>query len=61
MNGAVLGVPNGAPLRLRVERQLGYKHAKYIRRIEAVEHFADIEGGKGGYWPDRGYEWYAGI
>jgi DMSO/TMAO reductase YedYZ molybdopterin-dependent catalytic subunit len=61
MNGEVLSVPHGAPLRLRVERQLGYKHAKYIRRIEAVESFEHIEGGKGGYWPDRGYEWYAGI
>jgi len=61
MNGEVLGVPHGAPLRLRVERQLGYKQAKYIRRIEAVESFDDIQGGNGGYWPDRGYAWYAGI
>lgn len=61
MNGQILPVPYGAPLRLRVERQLGYKHAKYIRRIEAVESFAHIGRGKGGYWPDRGYEWYAGI
>ena len=61
MNVETLPVPHGAPLRLRVERQLGYKHAKYIRRIEAVESFADIGGGKGGYWEDRGYEWYAGI
>ena len=61
MNGEVLPVPHGAPLRLRVERQLGYKHAKYIRRIEVVESFAHIGGGKGGYWEDRGYEWYAGI
>ncbi len=61
MNGEVLGVPHGAPLRLRVERQLGYKHAKYIRRIEAVASFDHIEGGQGGYWEDRGYEWYAGI
>lgn len=61
MNGERLRVPHGAPLRLRVERQLGYKQAKYIRRIEAVESFADIQGGNGGYWPDRGYEWYAGI
>jgi len=61
MNGETLPVPHGAPLRLRVERQLGYKHAKYIRRIEAVESFAHIGGGKGGYWEDRGYEWFAGI
>ena len=61
MNGEVLPVPHGAPLRLRVERQIGYKHAKYIKRIEAVASFADIGGGKGGYWEDRGYEWFAGI
>lgn len=61
MNGETLPVPYGAPLRLRVERQLGYKHAKYIKRIEAVESFAHLGGGKGGYWEDRGYEWFAGI
>jgi DMSO/TMAO reductase YedYZ molybdopterin-dependent catalytic subunit len=61
MNGETLPVPHGAPLRLRVERQLGYKHAKYIRRIEVVESFAHLGKGKGGYWEDRGYEWYAGI
>jgi DMSO/TMAO reductase YedYZ molybdopterin-dependent catalytic subunit len=61
MNGAPLSIAHGAPLRLRVERQLGYKHAKYIRRIEAVSDFAHISGGKGGFWEDRGYEWYAGI
>jgi len=61
LNGRDLPVPNGAPLRLRVERQLGYKMAKYVMRIEAVESFDDIAGGKGGYWEDRGYEWYAGI
>ena len=61
MNGETLPVPHGAPLRLRVERQLGYKQAKYIRRIEVVESFAHIGGGKGGYWEDRGYEWFAAI
>ena len=61
MNGAVLPVANGAPVRLRVERQLGYKHAKYVMRIELVESFAHIGGGKGGYWEDEGYQWYAGI
>ncbi len=61
MNGAALSVPHGAPVRLRVERQLGYKHAKYVQRIEAVSSFAMIERGRGGFWEDRGYEWYAGI
>ena len=48
INGHLLPVPNGAPLRLRVERQLGYKHAKYIERIEAVDSLARVGGGKGG-------------
>ena len=69
MNDATLPVRHGAPLRLRVERQLGYKHAKYVMRIEAVAAFdaKDANGqailgrGNGGFWPDRGYEWYAGI
>ena len=61
LNGRALPMANGAPLRLRVERQLGYKHAKYVMRIEVVEHLNAIQGGKGGYWEDRGYEWYAGI
>ena len=61
MNDAALPVAHGAPLRLRVERQLGYKQAKYIRRIEAVADYAHLHQGGGGFWEDRGYEWYAGI
>jgi DMSO/TMAO reductase YedYZ molybdopterin-dependent catalytic subunit len=61
MNGKPLTVPHGAPLRLRLERQLGYKMAKYIMRIELVQSLAELHGGRGGYWEDRGYEWYAGI
>jgi len=61
LNDKPLAVANGAPLRLRVERQLGYKHDKYLMRVEAVARLNDIRGGKGGYWEDRGYEWYAGI
>ena len=61
MNGETLPVPHGAPLRLRVERQLGYKMAKYVMRIEVVDDFSKIGLGRGGYWEDRGYEWYAGI
>lgn len=62
LNDEFLPVVNGAPLRLRVERQLGYKHAKYVQRIEAVASLDGVYGGKGGYWEDgAGYEWYAGI
>jgi DMSO/TMAO reductase YedYZ molybdopterin-dependent catalytic subunit len=61
MNDQVLPVRHGAPLRLRVERQLGYKMAKYVMRIEAVDQIAGIRGGHGGFWEDLGYEWYAGI
>ena len=61
MNDQPLPMANGAPLRLRVERQLGYKMAKYVKSIELVEGFDGLGSGRGGYWPDRGYEWYAGI
>jgi len=61
LNGKALDVAHGAPLRLRVERQLGYKQAKYVQSIEITDSFAGIAGGRGGYWEDRGYEWYAGI
>jgi DMSO/TMAO reductase YedYZ molybdopterin-dependent catalytic subunit len=62
LNDKALPIKNGAPLRLRVERQLGYKQAKYIHRIEVVASFENIGKGKGGFWEDRsGYQWYAGI
>jgi DMSO/TMAO reductase YedYZ molybdopterin-dependent catalytic subunit len=61
LNDQPLPVANGAPIRCRVERQLGYKQAKYVRAIELVESFAQIRGGNGGYWEDEGYEWYGGI
>jgi DMSO/TMAO reductase YedYZ molybdopterin-dependent catalytic subunit len=61
LNDETLPVGNGAPLRLRLERQLGYKMAKYVMRIEIVDDLSRIAGGKGGYWEDQGYEWYAGI
>ncbi len=61
MNGAPLPVANGAPLRLRVERQLGYKMAKYVHTVELTDSLAALGYGKGSYWADRGYEWYAGI
>ena len=61
LNGEALPISNGAPVRVRIERQLGYKMAKYLRRITVTETLDDFGGGAGGYWEDRGYEWYAGI
>ncbi|HEV7289131.1 molybdopterin-binding protein [Sphingomonas sp.] len=62
MNDRILPIAHGAPVRLRVERQLGYKHAKYVMRVEAVASLDGIGRGKGGYWEDvADYEWYAGI
>ncbi len=62
MNDHRLSVGHGAPIRLRVERQLGYKQAKFVMRIDAVASLAGIGLGKGGYWEDHvNYDWYAGI
>ena len=61
LNGEALPEKNGAPLRMRIERQLGYKHAKYLTAIEAVASLDGIGEGGGGYWEDKGYQWYAGV
>lgn len=61
LNDATLPITYGAPIRLRAERQLGYKMAKYIMGIELVDSFKNIQGGHGGFWEDHGYEWWAGI
>lgn len=61
LNDAPLDPDHGAPVRLRVPTQLGYKSAKWVKRIEFVGSFATIYAGGGGYWEDQGYEWYAGI
>ncbi|MGP6157881.1 MAG: molybdopterin-dependent oxidoreductase [Vulcanimicrobiaceae bacterium] len=61
LNGKPLDPDHGAPVRLRVPTQLGYKSAKWVRRIELASTFNGLYGGNGGYWEDQGYEWYAGI
>src|SRR4029453_15951525 len=58
MNGRDLPIPHGAPVRLRVERQLGYKSMKYLRRIVVADEFDD--GGKQGNI-QNGWAWYTGI
>ena len=61
LNDRPLDADHGAPVRLKIPTQLGYKSAKWISRIELVADTAPIAGGRGGYWEDQGYEWYAGI
>lgn len=61
LNGQSLPVANGAPIRVRIERTLGYKQPKYVHTIELADSFSSFGRGKGGYWEDRGYDWYAGI
>jgi DMSO/TMAO reductase YedYZ molybdopterin-dependent catalytic subunit len=61
LNDKPLDPAHGAPVRLRVPTQLGYKSAKWIHHIQVVASLRSIDGGGGGYWEDQGYEWYAGI
>jgi len=42
-------------------RHIGPSQAEQQRMLDALASFEAIGGGKGGYWEDRGYEWYAGI
>jgi len=58
MNGRDLPISHGAPLRVRVETQLGYKSMKFLRRIVVTETFDD-NGSQGNI--QNGWSWYAGI
>jgi DMSO/TMAO reductase YedYZ molybdopterin-dependent catalytic subunit len=53
MNGRNLPIPHGAPLRVRVETQIGYKSVKYLQRIVVTDEFVDTG--------DSGWAWYTGI
>lgn len=55
MDGERLGVEHGAPLRLYAAVKLGYKMVKYLTEVSFLPHRS------GGYWEDRGYEWFAGT
>ena len=61
LNGGTLPIENGAPLRIRIERALGYKQPKYVHTVELVDSFSQYGLGQGGYWEDNGYDWYGGI
>ncbi|WP_159016057.1 molybdopterin-dependent oxidoreductase [Cognatiluteimonas profundi] len=61
LNGSPVPVANGAPVRMRIERKLGYKQPKYVKLIEVADSYAALAGGRGGYWEDQGYDWWGGI
>jgi DMSO/TMAO reductase YedYZ molybdopterin-dependent catalytic subunit len=58
MNDRDLPIAHGAPVRLRLERQIGYKSMKYVRRIVVSDTFDD--GGMNGSI-QNGWAWYNGI
>lgn len=55
MNYEPLGTLHGAPLRLRVENQLGFKMVKWIESIEFVSSVSTVYQGEGGYNEDHEY------
>ncbi|HKV49874.1 MAG TPA: molybdopterin-dependent oxidoreductase [Gemmatimonadaceae bacterium] len=55
LDGHFLGPGHGAPARLHSPIKLGYKCTKYLTRVEFLAER------NGGYWSDRGYEWYGGT
>ena len=61
LNGRDLPTGNGAPLRLRVERQCGYKNLKFLRSIRVVDSLAGFGRGTGGINSDFGFHWFAGV
>ena len=61
LNGRDLPRGNGAPLRLRVERQCGYKNLKFLRSIQVVDSVAAFGRGTGGTNSDFGFHWFAGV
>jgi hypothetical protein len=61
MNGQELPTRHGAPLRVRVPRQLGQKSKKYLSRIMVTDTVKNIGKGWGAGDPEDGYSWYMGI
>ena len=61
MNGEDLSLNHGAPVRLRIPRQVGYKNLKFIARIQVVDSLKNLGDGSGSAAPGIGYSWYGGI
>lgn len=55
MNGQLLSPAHGAPVRLFGAVKLGYKNVKYLTEVNFLDRRT------GGYWEDKGYEWFGGV
>ena len=60
-NGHDLTIERGAPVRMRVARQLGQKSVKYLTRISLVDSLKHVRDGLGSGSPSVGFSWYVGI
>src|SRR5437899_7040914 len=45
----------GFPMKIRIPTKLGFKNPKYVMGMHVMNQ--DL----GGYWEDRGYNWFSGI
>jgi DMSO/TMAO reductase YedYZ molybdopterin-dependent catalytic subunit len=61
MNGEDLPTDHGAPIRMRVPRQLGQKSKKYLWKMTVVDSLKNVGDGRGGTDPSEGYTWYMGM
>jgi DMSO/TMAO reductase YedYZ molybdopterin-dependent catalytic subunit len=61
MNGQELPTGHGAPVRLRLARQLGGRSTKYLSRITVADTVKNIGKGLGGSGTEIGFSWYEGI
>jgi DMSO/TMAO reductase YedYZ molybdopterin-dependent catalytic subunit len=61
MNGQTIPAPHGAPLRLRVARQVGYKNVKFLSHLIVTDNAKQYGKGLGGKAPEGGWAWYGGI
>jgi DMSO/TMAO reductase YedYZ molybdopterin-dependent catalytic subunit len=61
MNGEDLPAPHGAPVRMRVARQLGYKNVKFLSHLIVTDNTKQYGKELGGKAPESGWAWYAGI
>jgi DMSO/TMAO reductase YedYZ molybdopterin-dependent catalytic subunit len=61
MNGRELPTGHGAPVRMRVARQLGFKSVKHLKQITVTDTLKNVGDGRGSAGPAIGYSWYGGI